>query len=268
MKFDRLPFNHLTPHRYNYLADTKLTSKFVYLIIYCQKKFQETYQKFKANPPPRLKRKAEKQRLEREEAKRIRDSEDPRLHNSESNLNQNNNFAFGENNNTNMMDEQQKEATINNNGSSNNEQTNSSKSHINENGTTEPAIHISLNGGDPSQLAGLTRLDSEGKEKKAGGPKILLTGFVPSELTEAQKMCSELGLEVTSQARLATHLVMPSLNRTIALLCAVNYVKFVLSVDWIKDSHKDKKLKGKKKISIKLHNIANMHEAILHGFDK
>ncbi len=82
------------------------------------------------------------------------------------------------------------------------------------------------------------------------GKKVLrlchqLTGFVPSELSEAQKMCDEMGLEVTSQARLATHLVMPSLNRTIAFLCAINYVKFVLSIDWIKDSHKEKKLLGK-----------------------
>merc|ERR1719479_808153 len=36
----------------------------------------ETYQKFKANPPARIKRKAEKQRLEKEEAKRLRESDE------------------------------------------------------------------------------------------------------------------------------------------------------------------------------------------------
>ena len=38
--------------------------------------FQTTYEKFKANPPARIKRKAEKQRLEKEEAKRMREAEE------------------------------------------------------------------------------------------------------------------------------------------------------------------------------------------------
>ena len=37
---------------------------------------QETYQKFRANPPARIKRKAEKERLEKEEAKRLRETEE------------------------------------------------------------------------------------------------------------------------------------------------------------------------------------------------
>ena len=37
-----------------------------------QKSFQETFNKVKANPPARIKRKAEKKRLEEEEAKRLR----------------------------------------------------------------------------------------------------------------------------------------------------------------------------------------------------
>eukprot|EP00094_Tigriopus_californicus_P005485 TCALIF_05287-PA protein Name:"Similar to PAXIP1 PAX-interacting protein 1 (Homo sapiens)" AED:0.10 eAED:0.10 QI:0/0.6/0.5/1/1/1/6/134/1359 len=38
----------------------------------------ETYNKFKANPPARIKRKAERQRLEKEEAKRLREAEEMR----------------------------------------------------------------------------------------------------------------------------------------------------------------------------------------------
>lgn len=181
----------------------------------------------------------------------MRDSEDPRLQSSENDLAPNNNFNFGENNNTNIIDEQQKETVVHNNNSTSNNPSDPSKSHLNENGTSEPAIHISANGGDPSQLGGLTR-----PETKVVGTKVLLTGFVPSELSDAQKMCAELGLEVTSQAKLATHLVMPSLNRTIAFLCAVNYVKFVLSVDWIKDSHKDKKLKGEMVLHKQTHELS------------
>ena len=81
---------------------------------------------------------------------------------------------------------------------------------------------------------------------KLDGPKIMLTGFSVSELNELQKMCSDLGLEVTTQARSASHLVMSSLNRTISFLCAISYVRYVLDVSWIKDSYKELKLKGKK----------------------
>ena len=44
----------------------------MYVFVY----FQTTYEKFKANPPARIKRKAEKQRLEKEEAKRMREAEE------------------------------------------------------------------------------------------------------------------------------------------------------------------------------------------------
>jgi hypothetical protein len=89
------------------------------------------------------------------------------------------------------------------------------------------------------------------KETKTDGkldeikPKVMFSGFSLSELREVQKMCSELGLEVTSQARSATHLVMPCLNQTISFLCAISFVKFVVDVSWIKDSHKELKLRGK-----------------------
>ena len=73
----------------------------------------------------------------------------------------------------------------------------------------------------------------------------MLSGFVRSEYEELQSMVKDLGAEVTSQAKFATHLVMPKLGRTISFLCAISYVKHILKPDWVRDSHKGKKLLGK-----------------------
>ena len=201
--------------------------------------FQETYQKVKSNLPTRLKRKAERQRLEREDSKRMRDGDDPN--------NLENNFVDNNNRMMSLNDEQPKDPSpMNDVGGNSLATAGDGKSHVNENGLADGSHRpATANGGDPSSLPGLSK---PAVERKPGGPKVLLTGFIPSELSEAKKMCEELGLEVTSQPRMATHLVMPCLNRTISFLCAISFVKFVLSVDWIKDSHKELKLKGKFKV--------------------
>ena len=75
--------------------------------------------------------------------------------------------------------------------------------------------------------------------------KIMLSGFVRSEYEELENMVKDLGAEVTSQAKLASHLVMPKMGRTITFLCAMSYVKFIAKPQWIRESHKEKKLLGK-----------------------
>ena len=75
-------------------------------------------------------------------------------------------------------------------------------------------------------------------------PKIMLSGFVRSEYEELEGMVKDLGAEVTSQAKFATHPVMPNMGRTISFLCAISYVKFILKPAWIRQSHKEKKLLG------------------------
>ena len=80
--------------------------------------------------------------------------------------------------------------------------------------------------------------------------KIMLSGFVKSQYEELQSMLKALGAEVTSQAKMATHLVMPKMCRTISFLCAMSYVKWILKPEWITDSHKEKKLLGKSSFSL------------------
>lgn len=82
------------------------------------------------------------------------------------------------------------------------------------------------------------------------GMRILLSGFVKSEYEELEAMVKDLGAEVTSQAKFATHLVMPKLGRTISFLCAISYVKCVLKIEWIKESNKEKKLLGESAVCL------------------
>ena len=89
--------------------------------------------------------------------------------------------------------------------------------------------------------------------------KIMLSGFVRSEYEELQSMVEKLGAEVTSQAKLATHLVMPKMGRTISFLCAISYVKYILKPAWIRDSHKENKLLGKYRHA---HNIKHLPYSI------
>ena len=154
----------------------------------------------------------------------MRESDDPRgIPNAENPFTDNNNFNASTM--TTLTDGHLKE---------------SSNLPPNQNGIVQSGAH----GGEQTTVPQIPGLAKPEMDKKSGGPRVLLTGFVSSELAEAKTLCSELGVEVTGQARSATHVVMPSLNRTIALLCAISHARFVLTIDWLKDSRKESKLKG------------------------
>lgn len=188
---------------------------------------QETYQKFKANPPARIKRKAEKQRLEKEEAKRLREAQEQPNQSAidpttgqfippQVKTNGNDQMLNGENNDSNS---------------------------IKENGDVLDNDHHMTDETNSAE-------DSKNENKL----KIMLSGFVRSEYEELESMVKELGAEVTSQAKLATHLVMPKMGRTITFLCAISYVKYILKPEWIRDSQKQKKLLGNTLSNLKLKN--------------
>ena len=75
---------------------------------------------------------------------------------------------------------------------------------------------------------------------------IIFTGFVPSALKELIAIVTELGGEVVPPELIstATHLVMPVLERTINMMCALSHVHHVLRADWIRESRKEKKWLG------------------------
>ena len=86
--------------------------------------------------------------------------------------------------------------------------------------------------------------DNDKDEKNESKLKIMLSGFVESEKEELTGLAQGLGMELTDIAQKATHLVMPKLGRTISFLCAINYVKYILKADWIRESSKEKKVLG------------------------
>ena len=124
---------------------------------------------------------------------------------------------------------------------------------LNSNDENDPMDHDGLDDKDAEKTATAAAADSNNSDqlKSSGGGKnsenmlkIMLSGFVRSEYDELESMVKELGAEVTSQAKFATHLVMPKMGRTISFLCAISYVKFILKPSWIRQSHKEKKLLG------------------------
>ncbi len=107
----------------------------------------------------------------------------------------------------------------------------------NSNSSTGPPPTATTNHENKSDSA-TSGTATEGGSK----PVVLLSGFLKSELQELEKMAKEVGLELTSHPQNATHLIMPQLVRTISFLTAMSYVKFILKADWIRESHKEKKV--------------------------
>merc|ERR1719225_204466 len=176
---------------------------------------RETWQKFKSNPP-RSKRKAENTKLEEEEAKRLK-----------------------------LQEEQNK----------NTDET-QSKSNVNEvkveNGDTHSKENCAAqsNGHNEKVVAD----ENENKIKTETGPlnennmpRILFTGFVPSSLSEMERMARELGAKILTcqNSSEATHMVMPKLGRTMAFLCGLSYAKYIISSAWIEESSAAKRFLGK-----------------------
>jgi len=205
----------------------------------------ETYQKFKANPPARIKRKAEKQRLEKEEAKRMREAAEIQASNNNNlhNVSQQPQFPQPE------MTGQQgsfpmppKESAMKQQPQhlSGSEQQNGSGEHTTKEMTKDEMAFIEKK--EKSSTDNSMQLD-ERSRISVTGPKVVFTGFVQSTLKELTAKVNELGGEVVSpeQISTATHLVMPALQRTINMMCALSYVHHVLKADWIRESRKDNK---------------------------
>ena len=179
-------------------------------------KFQETFNKVKANPPARFKRKAEKKRKEEEDAKRLCKPEE-----NQSAIDPTTG-QFVSPNQPEVKTEPKSEPEVAN---ANGQMTNGI---VKENGDCN-------NENNPEK----------NQEAKI---RILLSGFVKSEFEDLKKMVLDLKLELTESAKNATHLVMPKLGRTISFLCAISYVKFILKPEWIRESSKAKKLLGESEV--------------------
>ena len=225
----------------------------------------ETYQKFKANPPARIKRKAEKQRLEKEEAKRLREaaemqhmgSKDPASgagnNNDLQTTNQQSQFAQPGSMGRQPSYQQQipsNDAMIiqqHNQQQQEQHQDQSSPRQLNgtrENDTKEVKKEVDTTIDKKNQFS--TGHSKQLDAGTAAGPRIIFTGFVKSTLREMTAIVADLGGEVVPAELIstATHLVMPVLDRTISMMCALSYVNHILKADWVRESRREKKWLG------------------------
>ena len=176
----------------------------------------------KANPPARIKRKAEKKRLEEEEAKRLRRADE----------------------NQSAIDPTTGQFIPPNQSQQNPQQSSTELTEVN-NKVKSPEIKSEPNGKMNGVKENGDNCDDNDKdEKNESKLKIMLSGFVESEKEELTGLAQGWGMELTDIAQKATHLVMPKLGRTISFLCAINYVKYILKADWIRESNKEKKVLG------------------------
>ena len=215
----------------------------------------ETYNKFKANPPARIKRKAEKQRMEKEEAKRMREAEELKAGGP----------AQGQEGQQQPQQQQQQQGQqgqVQNGDQANPNQTNAGQNPS----ESTPKPEAEVPGGEVKKDEGEKKPEEEkpkeepktdsstnkenessNEAKPLNSRRIVFTGFVPSELDEMTTMANKLGCEILPSAKAdkASHLVMPKMGRTITFLCGLPHADHILSKDWVKESSKAGKWLGK-----------------------
>ena len=179
---------------------------------------RETWQKFKANPP-RSKRKADNSKLEDEEAKRLKLQEEQNKNSDVSMLKTNENDLKVENGDSH------------------------SKENSNQNGAAQSNGHSEKSDADENENKIKKEIEDANGHKT---PAILFTGFVPSSLSEMERMARELGAKIVSiqNSSETTHMVMPKLGRTMAFLCGLSYAKYIVSSAWIEESSAAKQFLG------------------------
>ena len=216
----------------------------------------ETYQKFKANPPARIKRKAEKQRLEKEEAKRMREAAEMQAANNNNLQTMSQQPQFPQPELTGQQQSYQQMPPIDSVMMQQQQQQQQQPSAPNQqNGTRENETkeiakegEANIERKEESSIENSMQVDGRSRTTTAG-PKIIFTGFVQSTLKELTATVTELGGEVVPPELIstATHLVMPVLERTISMMCALSYVHHILRADWVRESRKEKKWLGELK---------------------
>ena len=230
---------------------------------------QETYHKFKANPPARIKRKAGQQRMEKEEAKRMREAGE-----TPGGQQQQQQGQFQNPNAPPLQQQQQQVRMLPPAGlppganppiQQNRPESDPNSGTQQQNGTHNPTAangevktettegKESSSSASSDTAAAKVKTEDEEKENKAASssastqrPKVLMTGFVQSEINKLTACLNDLGAEImnVTQSKSVTHVIMPALGRTISFMCSLPYCKWVLTKEWIYDCHKENKFIG------------------------
>ncbi|GFS07832.1 PAX-interacting protein 1 [Elysia marginata] len=106
---------------------------------------------------------------------------------------------------------------------------------------------LSLNGQENSQGPGPTppkrqKVDTQTPhtEANSGKPQVLFTLYPASVTAQLRNMVKQLGGDVINNPRHCTHLVCPSIARTIKFFVAINSCKHVVTKNWLEDSFAQK----------------------------
>jgi len=205
----------------------------------------ETYQKFKANPPARIKRKAERQRQEREaEAKRLKEEEERR--------------AAG-------LPPLEPPTPPNSMGSTPGSGLPTSNGWLGRDPagqSTETPMDTSDNNDEfmdgIKTEAGKENKDEETKTKTR--PSVMFSGMNSSLRKELTEIVLELGGRCVESCQLASHLVMPALIRTSTLLQLMPTVTWVLGPAWLKESKEKKQFQPEEDYQLSSLEVESMFQ--------
>ncbi|KAL3842636.1 hypothetical protein ACJMK2_020627, partial [Sinanodonta woodiana] len=79
------------------------------------------------------------------------------------------------------------------------------------------------------------RMD-EIKENKGAGPHVLFTGFPRGLTKQLQLIVTSLGGTVVENPRNCSHLVAPSISRTMKFFVAINVCQYIMDKQWLENS--------------------------------
>ena len=174
----------------------------------------ETYQKFKANPPARIKRKAEKQRQEREAEERRRKVNEERA-------------AQGLPPLETLDPPEAKEKKA--------DEAEAEVAPKEEEKAKEP-MEVEGPKTEAETVVKEEKMEVEEGEGAASKPVILLSGVDGEQRKELMGVMSKLEAVYAETPQQATHLVMPELKRTDNLLQCLPSVQHVLTAAWVRES--------------------------------
>ena len=193
----------------------------------------ETYQKFKANPPARIKRKAEKQRQEKDAEERRKKENEERLAQGLPPLEEptDTEKPLQPKLEPAVNTEEQAGVTTNSAVSNGSQQT--------ENKEAKMEVDV------PTGVVKEEKMDVDeektAEEEKEKEPTVLLSGLESSERKQMTEIVTRLGGRLTETPGDCSHLVMSKLSRTNNFLQCLPTVKFVLSVKWLVESDAENK---------------------------
>ncbi|XP_035526818.1 PAX-interacting protein 1 [Morone saxatilis] len=92
-------------------------------------------------------------------------------------------------------------------------------------------------------------------------PRVLFTGFEPTQVQQYTKRLHALGGEVADSSQKVTHLVASKVTRTVKFLTAMSVVKHIISPEWLEESWRSQKF-----VDEQSYTLRDAEAEVLFGF--